>query len=72
MKAFHIHLKHLMYSNSPSEPGLGQKQPSLLTGTEVKQILKDDLVFEAAVQIFVWKHNRVQYDHLRRNGHVAT
>lgn len=36
------------------------------------ETLENDLVFKAAVEVFVWEDNRVENNHLRRDGHVTT
>lgn len=56
-----------MYNNS--EAGRRQQRPSSV-GEEDE--LEDDLVLEAAVQIFVWEDDGVQNDHLGGNRHVTT
>lgn len=44
--------------------------PPLVTATEENE-LENDLVLEAAVEVFVWEDNRVEYDHLGGNGHIT-
>ena len=36
------------------------------------KILKDNFIFDAMRQLFMWKNDRVEENHLRGNDNVAT
>lgn len=38
----------------------------------IRNVLEDDLVFEAAVQVFMWENDGVEYNDLGGDAHITT